>query len=207
MPQGWRGEECIFKGTLSGKKSQVSGEWRVVRGKACATGRPAACDMPNRHRAEPGARVTVHDAERVNFPRFFPRCSSRATPLRWSDAKPALVRALGAMPPLWHGLPTVPSARPQVSTDRGRLSVVPVVRSRDRTTTGWTGPQREWAWCKFSPLGMATQSRGHGPQDSPAHAAFVHTACHCHMHVTNHSGHRVSKFRQFVNELSRSRHR
>jgi hypothetical protein len=35
-----------------------------------------------------------------------------------------------------------------------------------------------WAWCKFSPLGMATQSRGHGTQVNPAFAAFVHTGSH-----------------------------
>src|SRR5262245_2399847 len=37
---------------------------------------------------------------------------------------------------LWHGLPTVPLCRPQVSKTKWRPSVPPVAQSGDRATTG-----------------------------------------------------------------------
>src|SRR5262249_59475575 len=39
-------------------------------------------------------------------------------------------------PPLWHGLPTVPRSRPQVSSGLGRPAVGPVGWSGDQPTTG-----------------------------------------------------------------------
>src|SRR5262249_18688477 len=42
----------------------------------------------------------------------------------------------GRARPLWHGLPTVPRARPQVSRALRRPAVRPVARSGDQATTG-----------------------------------------------------------------------